>query len=320
MVLVFIRYGSVAAPLLAVAAEILAWPFGLKSLQVLPILLGALLFYLSEYGMHRFAFHAAPLSWPPARKLQHRLHYDHHVEPNRLDLLFLPIWFLVPNLALAAALVALALGSEAALPALLGMMLAILHYEWLQYVAHIPCQSRTRAGRCGPGANEKSATTRSPFMNDTAMPYRHTQRGTWIVISCLAFAAFDAAIAWRTGQWIPVVVLAVLVAVSILFSSLTVEVNASELRWHFGPGLWAYRLSLGEIESVAVVRNRWWNGWGIRAASGFRLYNVSGLDAVELRLKSGDVQRIGTDDPQGLAAALKARAGTEAHRRAPEAP
>jgi hypothetical protein len=38
---------------------------------------------------------------------------------------------------------------------------------------------------------------------------------------------------------------------------------------------------------------------------GRRLYNVSGLDAVELRLKTGDIRRIGTDDPQGLAAALK---------------
>ena len=43
-------------------------------------------------------------------------------------------------------------------------------------------------------------------------------------------------------------------------------------------------------------------------APGFRLYNVSGLDAVELRLKSGDIRRIGTDDPQGLAAALEAAA------------
>ena len=94
-----------------------------------------------------------------------------------------------------------------------------------------------------------------------------------------------------------------------LFRSLTTEVNESEIRWHFGPGLWAYRLSLSEIESLSVVRNRWWNGWGIRTAPGFRLHNVSGFDAVELRLKSGEVQRIGTDDPQGLAAALKAAAG-----------
>jgi hypothetical protein len=32
---------------------------------------------------------------------------------------------------------------------------------------------------------------------------------------------------------------------------------------------------------------------------------VSGLDAVELRLKSGEIRRIGTDDPQRLAAAIE---------------
>jgi hypothetical protein len=71
---------------------------------------------------------------------------------------------------------------------------------------------------------------------------------------------------------------------------------------------WTYRLPLDEIETVAVVRNHWWNGFGIRMRPGFRLYNVSSLDAVELRLKSGDVRRIGTDDPQGLSAALSSRA------------
>jgi hypothetical protein len=53
------------------------------------------------------------------------------------------------------------------------------------------------------------------------------------------------------------------------------------------------------------VRNHWWNGFGIRMTTGFRLYNVSGLDAVELRLRSNETRRIGTDDPQGLAAALQ---------------
>jgi hypothetical protein len=48
----------------------------------------------------------------------------------------------------------------------------------------------------------------------------------------------------------------------------------------------------------------WLNGFGIRVRPGRRLYNVSGLDAVELRLKTGDIRRIGTDDPRGLAAAL----------------
>jgi predicted permease len=69
-----------------------------------------------------------------------------------------------------------------------------------------------------------------------AMPYRHTQRGTWIVVPCLVFVALDFAIAWRTGQWLPVAVLVLLIAVAILFSSLTVEVGDNELRWYFGPG------------------------------------------------------------------------------------
>jgi 4-hydroxysphinganine ceramide fatty acyl 2-hydroxylase len=195
MFLVFLRHGSVAALFLGVAIGALAFLFGWIKPNPLPILLGALMFYASEYGMHRFAFHAPPLAWPPARKLQHRLHYDHHVEPSRLDLLFLPIWFLVPNLAVATCLFALLFGGEASLSALFGMMLANLHYEWVHYVAHIPYQPRTRFGRWikqyhlrhhfisekhwfgvsnptldgvfgtfqGPDAAEKSATTRKLY-------------------------------------------------------------------------------------------------------------------------------------------------------------
>jgi sterol desaturase/sphingolipid hydroxylase (fatty acid hydroxylase superfamily) len=137
MFLVFLRHGSVATLVAGVAVETLAFLFGLVPIKPVLVLLGALLFYLSEYGM----------SWPPARKLQHRLHYDHHVEPGRLDLLFLPIWFLVPNLAVATGLVALIFGAGPSASALFGMMLAILHYEWVHYVAHIPYQPRTRLGR-----------------------------------------------------------------------------------------------------------------------------------------------------------------------------
>jgi hypothetical protein len=142
------------------------------------------------------------------------------------------------------------------------------------------------------------------------LSYRHTQPGTLIIAVCVAIALFGVALSFTTGASGPAIVtLIVMVAVAILFSSLTVEVEGNELRWHFGPGLWSYRLPLDEINEVAVVRNRWWNGWGIRRAPGFRLYNVSGLDAVELRVGPNDIRRIGTDDPQGLAEALKARRG-----------
>ena len=129
------------------------------------------------------------------------------------------------------------------------------------------------------------------------------------MIVCLALALIDAAIVWRVRQSSAAIPLIALIAVAVAFSSLTVEVNGKELRWYFGPGLWTYRLPIDEIDTVAIVRNQWWNGFGIRMRPGFRLYNVSGLDAVELRLKSGDIRRIGTDDTQGLSAALRLQAG-----------
>ncbi len=88
------------------------------------------------------------------------------------------------------------------------------------------------------------------------MPYQHTQRGIWIMSALLVAAALDGAIAWRSGQWSPVVVLIVLIAAAVVFSSLTVEVSENELRWHFGPGFWTYRLPLDQIQSVAMVRNQ----------------------------------------------------------------
>jgi hypothetical protein len=137
-----------------------------------------------------------------------------------------------------------------------------------------------------------------------AIPYHHKQCGTLILAVCLILALLSAGTAWQSGQWAAAIVSAVLVTTGFLFSSLTVSVSERELRWYFGPGLWSYRLPVDEIGTVAVVRNQWWNGYGIRMRPGFRLYNVSGLDAVELRLNSGDVRRIGTDDPAGLYAAL----------------
>lgn len=138
------------------------------------------------------------------------------------------------------------------------------------------------------------------------MSYRHTQLGTVMIVCCVLAGVFGATVAWRAGQWpASIALIVIMVATGFLFSSLTVEIGDNELRWYFGPGFWTYRLPLSQIQDVAVVRNRWWNGFGIRMGSGRRLYNVSGLDAVELKVGPNDVRRIGTDDPQGLAEALR---------------
>jgi hypothetical protein len=138
--------------------------------------------------------------------------------------------------------------------------------------------------------------------------YQHTQRGTLMLVVFAISAAVAGAAAITNpsaGRWLGFAIAFGCIVLAWLFSSLTVVVNGDKLEWYFGPGAWKYRMARGDIAGVSVVRNTVLNGFGIRMRPGFRLYNVSGLDAVELQLNSGEVRRIGTDDASGLAAALR---------------
>lgn len=144
----FFRHGSNTVLLLFALCIGAAAASGLLWLSPLWIVAGALLFHLSEYSFHRFLFHAPPSKSGWLLRLQHRLHYDHHVDPGRLDLLFLPIWFAVPNLAVTGLIAWAIIGDWMSVTSLLlGSILALLHYEWVHYVAHIPYRPHTRFGR-----------------------------------------------------------------------------------------------------------------------------------------------------------------------------
>lgn len=102
------------------------------------------------------------------------------------------------------------------------------------------------------------------------------------------------------------IILAALAVSLLLFSILTVEVDGEEVSVRFGVGLIRKRFPLSEIESHSAVRNPWYYGWGLRRTPIGWLYNVSGLEAVEITMKDGRKVRIGTDDPAGLDAAIGA--------------
>ncbi len=87
----------------------------------------------------------------------------------------------------------------------------------------------------------------------------------------------------------------------VLFYKLTVQIKDGLVEFWFGPGLIRKKIPLDEIVSCRPVRNNWWHGWGIHRFGGGVLYNVSGLDAVEIELMSGKKLRIGTDQPEKLA-------------------
>ena len=142
--------------------------------------------------------------------------------------------------------------------------------------------------------------------------YRHTQVG-WVILGVIAaILAFvwsrlppEAAVA----AGFPLLLVAALTL--LVFSALTVEVDAEAIRLRFGIGLVRKRIPIGEVKGWREVRNPWYTGWGIRLGPGYVLWNVSGRDAVELALASGRGFRIGTDQPAELTAAI-ARAKGEA--------
>ena len=133
--------------------------------------------------------------------------------------------------------------------------------------------------------------------------YRHTQYGTLIVVGVLGLTAVFAILGiTRLKPFLLSV--PVLLIITWLFCSLTIEIGEGALRWRFGPGLIRKSVPLAEIVSAEAVRTNLLEGWGIHLSRYGWLYNVSGFDAVAITLRSGKHFALGTDEPLLLSARL----------------
>jgi len=136
--------------------------------------------------------------------------------------------------------------------------------------------------------------------------YKHTQSG-YLITGALAVAVLIvASSALKTGFLaFPLLICGILVTCMVLFWNLTIEIGEQRLRWWFGPGVIHKSVPLEQIASVEAKRIQWWNGWGIHLTGNGWLYNVSGMEAVKVTLRSGKSFMLGTDEPQKLAEALR---------------
>ncbi len=147
------------------------------------------------------------------------------------------------------------------------------------------------------------------------MIYQHTQKSPlWLFVA--GPLAVVVAVAASVAEADPTVTLvsalgaASVIAVVAHFSTLTVTVEAAWARAALGRGWPSRTVDLSLVTGVRAVRNRWFYGFGIRWIPRGSLWNVWGLDAVELDLETGRVVRFGTDDPEGLLDALWGVVGT----------
>ncbi len=135
--------------------------------------------------------------------------------------------------------------------------------------------------------------------------YKNTQVGTVQIVS-LGSVLLILFLLSVVSDYSPIFSVGMIVMLLALgcFASLTVTVDERMARIKFGLGIIRKRFPLNEIHAHRGVKNRWFYGWGIRYTPHGWLFNVSGLSAVELEMTSGKTYRIGTNDPEGLAAAL----------------
>ena len=155
----------------------------------------------------------------------------------------------------------------------------------------------------------------------SGVTYKSTQ-SAYIIPLVLAVAAvaagFWAASTDDDAALIVWIVLAFVAIVGFAFSRLTVLIGKGQVLVEFGLGWPRRRYRLAEVTAIEQVRSKWWHGWGLRWIPNGTMYNVWGLDAVELQLESGKVFRIGTDEPAQLKTALVAERARLAQRPLPD--
>lgn len=141
--------------------------------------------------------------------------------------------------------------------------------------------------------------------------YKHKQIG-WTIIFSLAAGIIACGFFMALYESpAPRIIFYLLAVAVVLMYKLTVTVDNSILRAEFGPGFFGKTLEIKDMESCTVVRNRWWHGWGYHIFPTGRelmtIINVHGFDAVELKMKTGKIYRIGTDEPQELVNAIQSK-------------
>ena len=136
--------------------------------------------------------------------------------------------------------------------------------------------------------------------------WRRTQVGRFTLALDVVLLLLLGLPAIATGSLALWAGVAVVVAVGIVFSTLTVEVTDDAVRFWFGPGVLRRTVPLSELASAGIARAPWWHGIGLRFTPSGMMYNVAVGSTVDLLFRSGNRIRVGTDRPTELLDAVHA--------------
>lgn len=108
----------------------------------------------------------------------------------------------------------------------------------------------------------------------------------------------------------PAMLFAVILYLGTVFAMarFTVEVSPREVTWAFGPAAPYWSLPTVAIVRAEAVRSPWYHGSGIRKLRAGWLFSAGASHAVEIEDTAGRVRRIGSDNAEAVAAAIRSAA------------
>ncbi len=136
--------------------------------------------------------------------------------------------------------------------------------------------------------------------------YSENQSGLWIILLLLIAGGIpifgilsnDAS---QFFHWAMLLTIGIIIICALLFYTFRTVVYRDRIKLSFGIGIISKNIDLKTVKSVEIVRNKWIYGWGIRYIMNGWMWNIYGLDAIELRFRNKDsIFRIGSQNPKKL--------------------
>jgi hypothetical protein len=138
------------------------------------------------------------------------------------------------------------------------------------------------------------------------MNYVHVQRLPDRVVTAATIGTIALGLT-PPGFVLRLLTLGALGAATKMMSELTVAVDNHQVNLVFGANIFKKTIMLKDVVSAKTTRTTPLQGWGVHWCGNGWLYNIYGLDAVEVKLLDGKFIYIGTDEPENLSAAINQR-------------
>lgn len=114
---------------------------------VLSILAGILMYPIAWYCLHRWVLHGRWMyKMPMFAKTWKRIHFDHHQDPNHLEVLFGALYTTLPTIAIATLPIGFAIGGlGGAAAAFATGLLVTCYYEFIHCIQHLAFKPKSKA-------------------------------------------------------------------------------------------------------------------------------------------------------------------------------